>query len=131
MGAYRRRAQAILALLRDPERLKRERKEFAARRPAYVGFARGAAPVGLGISSAATFVSQMAREQAANGGHGATAGPKGSRAASPDLRCAVTYQIWFRVGFVAVSCRLCSVLTRILSVFRKICTPYVFPVSQI
>ena len=57
-----RRAQAILALLRDPERLDRERRDFAARRPALSGFSRDAAPIGLGLSSAATFVSQVCRD---------------------------------------------------------------------
>ena len=86
--ACRRRAQAILALLRDPERLERERKDYAARRPALSGFSRDGAPVGLGLSSAASFVSQVARESRANGGVGsASGGPDGGRAGSPELRC--------------------------------------------
>lgn len=81
------RAQAILALLRDPERLEKERSDFAARRPALSGFSRDAAPVGLGLSSAATFVSQVAREHRANGGAASAYGePDDGRAASPDLR---------------------------------------------
>ncbi len=84
-AAYPRRAQAILALLRDPERLERERKDFAARRPALSGFSRDAAPaIGLGLSSAATFVSQVFRDQRATGGVG---GSDDGRVTSPDLRC--------------------------------------------
>ena len=90
-----RRAQAILALLRDPERLEKERRDFAARRPALSGSSsRDAAPVGLGLNSAAVFVSQVAREHRAKGVAANTAGgPHEGRAASPDFRCEARHSL--------------------------------------
>ena len=48
------RAQAILALMRDPERLERERQDWAAKRPALGGFANGQLPA-FGSDSAPPF----------------------------------------------------------------------------